>query len=186
MACALALARVNERARIFASLYIFYLSLFFSIWVYIFCVCVRCIWSQFYWCCWCCCCFFAHCTLHLCHQTSMTLFFLCRQLNINFTPKTIHSLQVHSLLTLKTRNILRDVRAINGKVHLFVKLLVLCNSHYYYYPKSRDALCVAQHFFLIRMLCMKRQRVRSLTPNNIPSKPSFVRIYLIQTEHILI
>lgn len=113
-------------------------------------------------------------------------FFLCRQLNINFTPKTIHSLQVHSLLTLKTRNILRDVRAVNGKVHLFVKLLVLCNSHYYYYPKSRDALCVAQHFFLLWMLCMKRQRVRSLTPNNIPSKPSFVRIYLIQTEHILI
>lgn len=172
------LVRVNERARIFASLYIFTYLSFCSRWVYIF-LCL--------------------CALHMkpillvllvlmlllfCSLDSSfvssnkhdTFFFLCRQLNINFTPKTIHSLQVHSLLTLKTRNILRDVRAVNGKVHLFVKLLVLCNSHYYYYPKSRDALCVAQHFFLLRMHCMKRQRVRSRPTTSQVSRVLFAFI----------
>lgn len=72
-------------------------------------------------------------TLH----TSLT-FPSVRQLNINFTPKTMHSSQVHSLLTLKSSE--------RGSGPFYsVQPFVLCNFHYYYL-NCRDALCDVQQF----------------------------------------
>lgn len=121
-------------------------------------------------------------TLHLYHQTSI-IFPSVRQLNINFTPKTIHfNASAYSLLTLKTRKHCRGAASKRAgervnemeKSILFVKLFVLCNFHYYYPNPCKHCIrCSA--LFLFASSRHTSHRVFSLTC-----------IYLIQTEHILI
>lgn len=123
-----------------------------------------------------------HRTLHLYYQTSMTLPSV-RQLNINFTPKTIHfNASAYSLLTLITRKhsrrrkqANRQASERNEKVHFICeKLFVLCNFHYYYpNPCMHCMRCSA--VFLLSSSRHTAYRVFSLTC-----------IYLIQTEHIFI
>lgn len=99
----------------------------------------------------------------------------CRQLNINFTRKTMQSLQVHSPLTLKSRNSSRERRYRKWKSPFNCETVrfLLCNFHNFHPNPCIQALCVVS---AVSFLLVWHDTSKSVLCS--------IRIYLIWIEHI--